>query len=220
MRRPKPPTSINNVNVSPTAPADKPGGENPIEVTIRPLNLQRTTIKIRGISTLIMHAWSQKAIKMIEDKQQKKATGPRKAKDPQADFESARYRIDKNTDGIPAIALKACAVEAGVLLGLKKTNLRKSFFVGPDGEELIPIIVAEEPAMRRDMVRVGMGTSDVRYRPEYKDWSCEIPIEFNADAISADQLVNLFDQGGYSVGVGEWRPEKDGTHGRFRVVSE
>jgi hypothetical protein len=167
-----------------------------------------------------MHAWSQKAIGMIEAKQQKEVTGPKAAKDPKADFEGARYKIDEKTDGIPAIALKSCAVEAGMALGLKKTDLRKSFFVCPDGEELVPIICPGGPVMNKAMVRVGMGVADVRYRPEYKGWSCVVPVEFNAELISAEALVNLFDNAGYSVGIGEWRPQKDGPHGRFRVASE
>ena len=207
-------------NSSPTTPTPaEPEGGSPVNVTIRPLNIQRTTIKIVGTSSLIMHAWSKKAIAMIAAKQQKKATGPKAAKDPQADFEGARYRVDDEHDGIPAIAVKSCAVEAGMALGLKKTDLRKSFFVSPDGEELVPITCPGGPVMKEDMVRVGMGVADIRYRPEYKNWSCEIPVEFNAELISAEELVNLFDNAGYSVGLGEWRPQRDGIHGRFRVDS-
>lgn len=157
---------------------------------------------------------------MIADKQGKKATGPKSAKVPEDDFNLARYRINESVDGIPSVALKSCAVEAGVALGVFKTHLRKSFFVCPDGEELVPIICQGGPTMRRDMVRIGMGTADIRYRPEYKNWSCSFVVEFNQDMISAEQLFNLFDVAGYSVGLGEWRPEKDGPHGRFRIEAK
>lgn len=199
------------VSAPPQAPESR-------DVTILPLAILRTTIKIKGTSSLIMHAWSNKAIEMIEAKQQKKAVGAKAARNPEADFNNARYRIDEKTDGIPAICLKSCAVEAGVALGIHKTHLRKSFFVCPDGEELVPIICPGGPRMRRDMVRIGMGTADVRYRPEYVDWSCVVPIEFNRNLISAEELFNLFDNAGYAIGLGEWRPQKDGPHGRFRVV--
>jgi len=198
------------------APA-APGAESKSEVAIRAPSILRTTIKLRGISSLIMHAWSKKAIEMIEAKQQKKATGPKSAKVPLDEFNGARYIIDEDTDGIPAICLKNCAVEAGVTLGMQKTYLRKCFFVNPDGDELVPITCPEGPKMRTDMVRVGMGTADVRYRPEYKHWSLEVPVEFNSELISAHELLNLFENAGYSVGLGEWRPQKDGVHGRFKV---
>ena len=74
--------------------------------------------------------------------------------------------------------------------------------------------------MREDMVRVGMGTVDIRFRPEFRQWGMSVLIQFNARAISQEQVVNLLNLGGFSVGVGEWRPEKDGDKGRFSVVSK
>jgi hypothetical protein len=74
--------------------------------------------------------------------------------------------------------------------------------------------------MREDMVRVGMGTADIRYRPEFTEWSVKLPIKYNADAISLDQLVNLFTLAGFGVGVGEWRPERDGQYGMFHVAAK
>jgi hypothetical protein len=95
------------------AAAAEPATETKSEVAIRAPSIIRTTIRLRGISSLIMHAWSRKAIEMIEAKQQKKATGPKTAKVPLDEFNGARYVIDEETDGIPAICLKNCAVEAG-----------------------------------------------------------------------------------------------------------
>lgn len=64
------------------------------------------------------------------------------------------------------------------------------------------------------------GTADIRYRPEFKHWRVKLPIKYNADKISLEQLVNLFNLAGFGVGVGEWRPEKDGQYGMFHVVTE
>ena len=35
------------------------------------------------------------------------------------------------------------------------------------------------PEIREDMVRVGMGAADLRYRGEFKEWSVILPIRFN-----------------------------------------
>jgi hypothetical protein len=32
-----------------------------------------------------------------------------------------------------------------------------------------------------------------------------------------EQIVNLFNIGGFACGVGEWRPGKDGSNGMFHV---
>ena len=77
--------------------------------------------------------------------------------------------------------------------------------------------VEGEPQRREDMVRVGMGTADIRYRPEFPKWATELDVSYNSRALAAEQIVNLFEIAGFAVGVGEWRPEKDGQFGRFRV---
>ena len=95
------------------------------------------------------------------------------------------------------------------------TELRGSFHI--EGEL---VEIKGKPNMREDMVRIGMGTADIRYRPEFKEWSVTLPLRYNADKISLDQIVNMFNLAGFGVGVGEWRPEKDGTHGMFHVQTE
>jgi len=72
--------------------------------------------------------------------------------------------------------------------------------------------------MREDTVRVGMGTADLRYRPEFKEWAVNLIIRLNTRSMTLEQLIHLFNQAGFSVGVGEWRPEKDGRNGMFHVA--
>ena len=74
-----------------------------------------------------------------------------------------------------------------------------------------------EPKPREDMVRVQSGSPDIRYRAEFIDWRITVPVELNETALSMEQLVNLFRIGGFAVGVGDWRPEKGGQHGRWEV---
>ena len=75
-----------------------------------------------------------------------------------------------------------------------------------------------EPTMREDMVRVGMGTADLRYRGEFREWSTTFMIRYNANVLSVEQHVNLFNTAGFAIDVGEWRPQKDGSYGMFRVA--
>lgn len=186
-------------------------------VELKPINIKQISLELIGDSSLIVHAWSAKAKKEMLDKQMKKAKSAKTAKDPEQDYEEAFYRLENGKPGFPTIAFKAAAVSAGGRFsdGLKMTELRGSFHIIG---ELVEII--GEPTMREDMVRVGMGTADIRYRPEFKSWKVTLPIRYNADKISVDQIVNIFNQAGFGVGIGEWRPEKDGIHGMFHVATQ
>lgn len=74
--------------------------------------------------------------------------------------------------------------------------------------------------MREDMVRLNGATADIRYRGEFRSWEADLTVQFNADLISHEQLVNLFEGAGFSVGVGEWRIEKNGNFGCFEIKKE
>ncbi len=187
--------------------------QNSEVVELKKLNISRMMLKLRGISPLIMHKWSDKAKREMLDKQMKKTKTAKAAKDPQADYEASMYRDADGHPCFPCVAFKAAAVDAALSMDMKKTNLRQSFHVTG---EMVKIV--GEPSMREDMVRIGMGTADIRHRAEFKQWACVLPISYNANMISAEQIVNLFQSAGFGVGVGEWRPQKDGSFGMFEVV--
>jgi hypothetical protein len=179
------------------------------QVQIPTPEIHEIKFKLVGTSPLICHRWSEKAKKEMLDKQMKKATPAKSAKDPEADYLASLYPMDDGY-GFPSVGFKSAMVRAGTYLDLKMTFLRGAFHVPG---ELIKI--EGEPQMREDMVRVGMGKPDIRYRGEFMPWTVDLPILYNARVISDEQLANLIVTAGFSVGVGEWRPEKDGSYGMW-----
>lgn len=150
--------------------------------------------------------------------------------------------------GFPVSGIKQAALSAAYRMGWvkDKMSLRGAFFIQPDvrgyyggdleidmdrkritvkpncfkAEDIIEIHTPEPPVMREDMVRVGMGSADVRYRGQFENWSMNLNIEYNANGqYSLEQIVNIINAGGFACGIGEWRPEKDGQYGQFRVES-
>jgi hypothetical protein len=183
-------------------------GANVPSITIREL-----TFTVVGDSPLIMHAWSEKAKAMIRDKQQKKAAKGREVRNPEAECKDALHTMPDGSPGFPSVAFKSAAVDAcSTLAGITKVVTRMAFHVIGD---MVPI--KGDWAMREDMVRVGMGAADLRYRPEFKEWSADIRIRYNPLVLSAEQIVNLFNLAGFGGGVGEWRPQRDGSNGMFHV---
>lgn len=182
-------------------------------ITLPPLNLQRITLRLVGDSPLICHAWSTKAKKQMLDKQMKRANVGRAAKDPEQDYRDSLYQHPEGGYGFPAIAFKAAAVDAATFVdGLTKVMMRGAFHI--PGELLK---IEGEPSPREDMVKIAMGTSDIRYRGQFEQWAVTVPVVFNANAISTEQLTNMFSVAGFACGVGEWRPQRDGSYGRFHV---
>jgi len=184
-------------------------------VQLPPIRVVRTMVKVVGTSTLITHAWSEKAKREMKEKQEKKARTAKEARNPEAEYLAARYIDEKDQHCVPAIAFKSAIVSAARFADdLKMTVLRGAIFVVGDR---LPLNY-ERVVMREDMVRIGMGTADLRYRPEYFGWSVDLPIEFNSQVLSAAQVLHLIKLAGFAVGICEWRPERDGQHGRFDVA--
>lgn len=186
------------------------------------IKVETATVKVKGLSPLIMHRWSEKARKEMLDKQMKK-TVKKEAKSPEEQYEASVYRLDDGRIGFPADAFKKAMIRGAKQIGLVMTDARTSFFVHGeyctrDDRELVPL--SGEVTPREDMVRLQGSTSDIRFRGQVVNWEAELHISYNSAITSFDHIVNMLHAAGYGVGVGEWRPERDGTFGRFEVVTQ
>jgi len=177
-------------------------------------------VPIVGTAPLIVHNWSEKAKRQMLDAQQGRKT-PKATRNPDEDYEASLYRT-QNGYGFPVIAFKAATVGAARFYGksVPMTVVRQAVFMtgvpSADRSQLLTEIVGE-PKMREDMVRVGMGGTDLRYRGEFLDWSAVLTITYVTAMLSRDSILSLIDAGGMGVGVGEWRPEKKGQNGTYAV---
>jgi hypothetical protein len=191
-------------------------------VEVLEFSIKEVVIPIKSISPLVVHAWSQKAIGMIEDKHAGKAKNKKHdTRNPQEEFEAAKHISSEGWEGFPASGFKAGMVRGAKIIGLVMKDAQTSFFVKADCEETQLVKINGESRLRKDMVRVGMGAADLRYRPEYKEWNANLTIEFNSGMISLDQIYQLVKAAGYSCGIGEMRPEKTKfNYGRFKLEEE
>ena len=173
-------------------------------------------LNIRGTSPLICHKFSNKAKEMMLTPKDKKVSSAKRApRNPEESFRESLYPIPgkKNAFGFPASGFKKAAVSACRQLdGINMTFVRGAFFVMGDLVEF-----DGTPTMREDMVRLNGQKADIRYRAEFKTWSAQLSIRYNKGSISIPQIVNLMNIAGFSVGVGEWRPERNGAFGMFEV---
>lgn len=147
--------------------------------------------------------------------------------------------------GFPVTGFKQAAISAAYRLGWSKDkmSLRGTFYITPDANgyyagdlclnnartriDIVPNVFLHnqlveikgcKPVMRQDMVKVGMGAADIRYRAEFSEWYCDMEIRYNVNGDkSLDQILNILNAGGYCCGAGEWRPERDGQNGMYHI---
>ena len=195
-----------------------------------------------------MHAWSQKAKREMLDAQMGKKKGKQKEpKNPMFDFVESIYWLDEKPPitndmsvedsekafaefmqnnnprfGFPATAFKQAAISSAYRMGWSKDkmSIRGAFYIQGDENGMVEIH-SDAPILREDMVKIGMGTADLRYRGEFRNWYADLNLSYNRNGnYDLNSIVNMINAGGYICGVGEWRPERDGTYGMFHVVFE
>jgi len=204
------------------------------KLEVKPIVPKLISFWINGTSPLIQHKWSQKALGQLRMTAQERRKQPKVARNPELEASGAMYQLDDGSPAFPVLAFKAALINAAHKdLGIEKTLVKKSLFLPNSayytvGEETIipgvkknlllaPLYTEAGPVIREDIVRVGNNQTDLRYRPEFADWSVNIVIQIDSDLLNEQDVINLVNRAGFSVGIGEWRPEKGGENGRFEL---
>lgn len=175
-------------------------------ITIKAPRIVKANITIVGDTPLLIHAWGEKAKKMMLAAQQKKKPDKKamEIRDPFSEFMEALYWVtpkpEENTPeafeeaiangakfGFPITAIKQAALSACYRAGIipNQTGMKSAFFLNsPDGvnlgtgSELAVIDTDEPPVLREDMVKIGSmtKTADLRYRPAFNHWKIHLTI--------------------------------------------
>jgi hypothetical protein len=213
--------------------------EETMIIQVPEIKIKKAKIKIVGDSPLIMCKFSEKAKREILEKQMKKAKKGKDAKIPFAEFIESLHWITPMPEtegkteeelqkefeeavkngakfGFPTTGIKQSAISAMYREGLakNKVSLQGAFHIEGDMAE-----IKGELTMREDYCRIPMGGASVIYRGMFeKGWTSEFTVVYRENVISLEQIVQMINLGGFSVGIGEWRVEKSGNYGMFHVA--
>lgn len=190
-------------------------------VKIPPIDFRTVRITLDGATPLLVNKFSEKSKTEMAEKHMQKAKNKKGARDPVAEFEASLYRMPgkKAAYGMPTGGIKNAAVTACKFIdGFPMTIARGAFHVVDDGSGLIEI-KGDQPVMDERIVRIGgfKKVAMTRYRGRFDKWSVTFDVKLNQGVISSEQLLNLFENAGFSVGLCEYRPEKNGSYGMFNV---
>jgi hypothetical protein len=135
------------------------------------------------------------------------------------------YRLPSGQLYMPNDAFRSALVKAGSGRKIGKTFVttivKGAVFSATDA---VPITSPDGTPITTwdsiDVRRVIIGKAGIlRARPRIEKWAAVVPFEIDTEMISPELVEELLDLAGRLVGVGDYRPEKSGPFGRFRVVN-
>ena len=186
-------------------------------------NYRPLLVTLKGITPLLMNAWAERDLEGIELKQTQAAvTASKKGKaprDPEREWKEHLYVIPGTEDEyyIPGRGIKKCFINAGMRqTEWKGTELRGVFSISG---EYIRITDFTGPVMDRQAGKLNGKISTLVYRPRFDKWSIQIPIEYNANAITTENLLSIIGIAGRAIGFCAYRPECSGTYGQFTLMN-
>jgi hypothetical protein len=59
----------------------------------------------------------------------------------------------------------------------------------------------------------------MRHRPKIERWQATFSFEVDTEVLHASMIHQLLEEGGRRIGILDYRPERGGPYGRFRVIS-
>lgn len=192
-----------------------------VALEIKAPNFQTVEVGIRGTAPLMVHKFSMKARKQIEAKQtaKDKVSGVRQPKDYAAEFNAARYISKEGWDGFYAGAIRSAMIRAASYGGgLSMTAAKGLIFVvaeGFDRDDGSPLVRILGDKAKHDTrpARNDGGGIDIRNRPRYDKWNTKLKISYDADMLTAQDVLNLLARAGESVGLCDGRPGSPNSNG-------
>lgn len=215
-------------NRMPKAP---PLGQEQKLVLLQSMKIETMKLKLIGDSPLVINRFSEKAQTEIETKQAGKAkpkTGGRAKREPKKEYQAAKWLDVKKKDCLPALYFKMSFVAAAARFYHERQRplLYGSLWVKgntitPDGEDAVKLKFKKVEMCTKHVRLQGVGRPlDLRYRPMYHDWSCDLVIDYDASVLTREAVAEFVARAGFSVGLCEWRAEKGGPWGRFRIATK
>lgn len=98
--------------------------------------------------------------------------------------------------------------------GINVRGDAKIIHAGPDDVQ----VLAADQEFQFTCIVVINKNKVIGTRPIFKQWAAELQISYETDLVDEDTVIQIVSAAGRYVGLGDWRPEKRGKHGRFVVM--
>ena len=179
-------------------------------------------VEITGTSPLLINRFTEEA--QLESKTTKIKV--EENRNPREIAEKSAYIAEDGTYYFSSYAIPRAMGEVG--LNYKQKSNRKTLkFVVPSAvrmiAETVTILDGDVPASMfeidaRSVVIPATKGRIMRYRPRFNQWNARFDLFVNDGLMDVSLAHKLLQEAGQQIGIGDFRPEKRGPFGCFRVT--
>lgn len=185
--------------------------------------MKTVSFSIQGTTALLMHRFGEQA--EVQKSTRKVLVAD---EDPRDAAERAAYRDPDGFLYLPSSAIARMLREAGG--GHKQRGSRKSLkYVVPAAvrvlSDTLPLVNGDGKSRAthfevdsRPVVIPATKGRIMRHRPRLNEWSSTFDLVINDEVLGVETVQQLMTEGGMQIGLGDYRPEKGGPFGTFRVM--
>ena len=185
------------------------------------------TITIEGVTPLLCNRFHEEAQQKVEGGTAMTVNGDRGT--PREQAYPKVYRDSEGRPVIPGPNLFSCLIEAGKYhkVGKKQVTTGRSSLI-PAGIGVLEIETAllgpdGKPAAwevdSRPIVNPATKGRRLTHRPRFDRWRTTFTLELDAAMFDPKFVRQLVDDAGTRIGLGDFRPDRKGPFGKFKVIS-
>lgn len=178
-------------------------------------------VEIRGVTPLLIHRFNEHAEQGRTTRRVETTN-----RDPREEATKNAYIADDGTYYFSAFSIPGCMGNAGA--SHKSTGSRKSLrYVVPSAVRMltdkVTILNGTGPAKAfevdsRPVTIPATKGRVMRHRPRFDQWGAKFDLLLDDQLLSPEMAQQLLTEAGQSIGIGDFRPEKRGPFGTFRVI--
>jgi len=175
--------------------------------------MKQVEVGITGVTPLLVNRFHEEA-------QESATSGIRTRKEhlgPKEDAELKLYRNEHSEPYFPSENLRQSMISAAARSKIGRRSAQSDAAAALYLEPYCLPILGEWEVDARPVVIRATGGRIVRYRPIFKDWSLRVRVNVDTDLLPLGLARKILDDAGNYVGIGDFRPQRKGPYGRFRV---
>lgn len=183
--------------------------------------MKRVHVEIRGITPLLINRFDEGA---EQSKPSRRVIVENR--DPREEATKKAYIAKDGTFYFSAFSIPNSMGNAGASHKLKGSR-KSARFIVPSAirieSDAITIMNGNGPAKQfevdaRPVTIPATKGRIMRYRPRFDEWGAQFDLLVNDDLMSVELAHKLLEEAGQTIGIGDFRPEKRGPFGTFRVT--